>query len=80
MRLDASADFWGKNWVFSQTNSHLLSGRGSGKKGKRRQLSQRAADAWMLASFAKPTQKKQKICFKDNFVFHTEQEDGAGVC
>ena len=27
MRLDAGADFWGKKLVFSQTNSHLLSGR-----------------------------------------------------
>ena len=32
MRLDARADFSGKKWVFSQTNSHLLSGR-VGQKG-----------------------------------------------
>ena len=32
MRLDAGADFWGKKLVFSQTNSHLLSGGGSAKR------------------------------------------------
>ena len=33
MCLDARADFWGKKVVFSQTNSHLLSGRGGRQKG-----------------------------------------------
>ena len=32
MRLDAGADFWGKKLVFSQTNSHLLSGGGAAKR------------------------------------------------
>ena len=68
MCLDARADFWGKKVVFSQTNSHLLSGRGGGKKEARRQLSRHpppAPPAWMLnLAFAKPIKRRTQISKK----------------
>ena len=39
MCLDARADFGGKKLVFSQTNSHLLSGRGSLSEGQKEGMS-----------------------------------------
>ena len=67
MCLDARADFGGKKLVFSQTNSHLLSGRGEPLRGaKRRHVSNYRstlclpAAASMLDAFAKTNQKKTK--------------------
>ena len=68
MCLDARADFWGKKLVFSQTNSHLLSGRGEGAK--RRHVSNYRSTllppgcSLNAGRFCKTNQKKTK-CIKD---------------
>ena len=66
MCLDARADFGGKKLVFSQTNSHLLSGRGEPLRGaKRGHVSNYRstlclpAAASMLDAFAKPIKRRQ---------------------